>query len=53
VAPVDLRYDALHPDHGPKTERPLVILHGLLCVFFLLIFLRVLVDGLTHSMAVG
>ncbi|KAF8493929.1 alpha/beta-hydrolase, partial [Russula emetica] len=29
VTPVDLRYDALYPKHGSKTERPLVILHGL------------------------
>src|SRR5579863_374478 len=34
VAPVDLRYDALHPDHRSKSERPLVMLHGLLCVSF-------------------
>ena len=40
VAPVDLRYDALHPDHRSKTERPLVILHGLLCVFFPHLVLR-------------
>src|SRR6266850_3078575 len=53
VAPMDLSYDALHPDHGPKTERPLVILHGLLCVFSLLVFLHVLANGVTHSVAVG
>lgn len=53
MAPVDLRYDALHPDHGPKSERPLVILHGLLCVFFLLTLLRALANGVAHSMAVG
>ena len=38
AAPVDLRYDVLHPDHSSKTERPLVILHGLLCVSFLRFF---------------
>jgi hypothetical protein len=38
VAPVDLRYDVLHPNHSSKTERPLVILHGLLCVFFFFFF---------------
>jgi hypothetical protein len=52
-APVDLRYDALHPNHGSKTERPLVILHGLLSVFFPLTLLCVLANGVTHSMAVG
>ncbi|KAI0291345.1 alpha/beta-hydrolase [Multifurca ochricompacta] len=29
ATPVDLRYDALHPKDSSKTERPLVILHGL------------------------
>ena len=33
IAPVDLRYDALYPKDSSKVERPLVILHGLLCVF--------------------
>jgi hypothetical protein len=34
IPPVDLRYDVLCPKDSSKVERPLVILHGLLCVFF-------------------
>ena len=32
VTPVDLRYDVFQPKDASKTERPLVILHGLLYV---------------------
>ena len=33
VSPVELHYDKVVPPDGNETDRPLVILHGLLYVF--------------------
>jgi len=48
VAPVDLSYDALHPKDAPKAEKPLIILHGLLCVLFFDACVSTFTDGWTR-----
>lgn len=39
VTPVELRYDKVVPPDGNETDKPLVILHGLLCVRYLFLLL--------------